>query len=338
MSSIRNLPPPPIVIRHRPQLVIAGFLGAGKTTLLRNLLGALYDHDITSDVILNDYENAELDAETLRDKASAISPLSASCACCGGLEEMVNLALAAQDSHADCLLIELNGTADPIPLIETFTLLEDKIHLRPRWQITVIDARKFGRRNRWQNLEDIQLATSTHYLISHRDEVDEKRLAQVRDRVRKINPNARAILTPILASDIARAVAASRPLVRAVESIPSNQKDIYSHKKHGHELTHAFNSCRILLPPLVKRASMRKWLLDLPPEVIRAKALVSLNESPDVRHLMERIGNDEIPYPLEVPISAKVPASAIFIGAGIDPKSILSITQSHFGAQCALPS
>lgn len=127
MPSIRTLPPPPVVIRHRPQLVIAGFLGAGKTTLLRNLLGALQEYDITSDVILNDYENAELDAETLRDKASAISPLSASCACCGGLEEMVNLALAAQDSRADCLLIELNGTADPVPLIETFTLLDEKL-------------------------------------------------------------------------------------------------------------------------------------------------------------------------------------------------------------------
>jgi len=338
MSSIRTLPPPPIVIRHRPQLVIAGFLGVGKTTLLRNLLGALHDHDITSDVILNDYENAEFDAETLRDKASAISPLSASCACCGGLEEMINLALAAQDSRADCLLIELNGTADPVPLIETFTLLDEKIHLRPRWQITVIDARKFGRRNRWQNLEDIQLATATHYLISHRDEVDEKRLTQVRERVRKISPNARNILTPMLASDIARAVAASRPLVRALGSFSSIKKDLHNHKKHGHELTHAFNSCRILLPPLVKRAYMRKWLLDLPPEVIRAKALVSLYESPDVRHLMERIGNDEIPYPLEVPISDKVPASAIFIGSGIDPKSILSITQSHLGAECALPS
>lgn len=250
MSSIRTLPPPPIVIRHRPQLVIA----------------------------------------------------------------------------------------DPVPLIETFTLLDEKIHLRPRWQITIIDARKFGRRNRWQNLEDIQLATATHYLISYRDEVDEKRLTQVRERVRKISPNARNILTPMLASDIARAVAASRPLVRALGSFSSIKKDLHNHKKHGHELTHAFNSCRILLPPLVKRASMRKWLLDLPSEVIRAKALVSLHESPEVRHLMERIGNDEIPYPLEVPISEKVPASAIFIGSGIDPKSILSITQSHLGAECALPS
>ena len=53
MPVAQPLPPPPATVRHRPQLVIAGFLGAGKTTLLRNLLTALADHSVTSDVILN---------------------------------------------------------------------------------------------------------------------------------------------------------------------------------------------------------------------------------------------------------------------------------------------
>lgn len=338
MPSVRSLPPPPVVVRHRPQLVVAGFLGAWKTTLLRKLLAALAEHGVTSDVILNDYENAELDAETLRESAATISPLSASCACCGGLEEMVNLALAAQDSRADCLLIELNGTADPIALIETFSLLEEKIHLRPRWQITVIDARKFGLRGAWQDLEDIQLATATHYLISHRDEVDKTRLASVRERVRLINPHARNILIPMLATDIARSVASAKPLVRALESFaPVSGKSKLS-KAHGHPLTHAFNGCRILLPKLVIAPAMHAWLHALPAEALRVKALVTLSNSPDVRHLYERIAPADFPPPTEVPLSDRVPASAILIGSGMDRDSLLMITREYLGDNCTLGS
>lgn len=338
MPSARSLPPPPLIVRHRPQLVITGFLGAGKTTLLRNLLSALADHGVTSDVILNDYENAELDAETLREKAAAITPLSATCACCGGLDDMVNLALAAQDSRSDCLLVELNGTADPIPLIETFTLLEEKIHLRPRWQITVIDARKFGRRDGWQGLEDIQLATATHYLISHRDEVEKPRLAEVRERVRRINPHARNILVPMLASDIARAVAATRPQVRTIASFAASSQKTTLSETHGHPLTHAFNGCRIHLPRRVRESAMREWLHAIPAAALRIKALVTLRESPEVRHLFERIGPDEFPRPAEVPISGRVPPSAILIGPGLDSESLLDITRNHLGDDCTLPA
>ena len=50
----------------RPSLMVTGFLGAGKTTFMRSLLVDLHRRQIAADVILNDYENAEIDAGTLR--------------------------------------------------------------------------------------------------------------------------------------------------------------------------------------------------------------------------------------------------------------------------------
>ena len=44
-------------------IAVVGFLGAGKTTLLRHLITRYIDADWCPFVILNDYENAKLDAQ-----------------------------------------------------------------------------------------------------------------------------------------------------------------------------------------------------------------------------------------------------------------------------------
>ncbi|MDB4718438.1 hypothetical protein OAG11_06165, partial [Verrucomicrobia bacterium] len=49
----------------KPLLLITGFLGAGKTTLLRSLLTDILEHGFKTDVILNDFGDAEIDSATL---------------------------------------------------------------------------------------------------------------------------------------------------------------------------------------------------------------------------------------------------------------------------------
>ena len=48
-------------------IVLVGFLGAGKTTLLRKLLEQLLAKKWDTKVILNDYENAAMDAQRFQD-------------------------------------------------------------------------------------------------------------------------------------------------------------------------------------------------------------------------------------------------------------------------------
>ena len=101
----------------KPFLLITGFLGAGKTTLLRNLLHELGARNVKADVILNDFSNADIDVATLNPSLlSSVAPLAAGCACCDSLEELVQLCKTASNAKGDLLLVELNGTADPLVL------------------------------------------------------------------------------------------------------------------------------------------------------------------------------------------------------------------------------
>ena len=157
-----SLEPLSAVVSVRPMLMLTGFLGAGKTTFLRSLLNELADREHLADVILNDRENARLDKETLKNHAANIEALTGSCVCCDGIDKLYDLILKASQSPHSVLLIELNGTADPVPLLESFTLLESKFCLRPRWQVCVLNARNFGKRGRFNELEQLQLETATH--------------------------------------------------------------------------------------------------------------------------------------------------------------------------------
>jgi len=328
------LPEPlPAVVKMRPMVLLSGFLGAGKTTSLRSLLGHLPGHRLSADVILNDYENADLDAETLQEKVASIAPLSASCACCSGLDDLVKLAITAQATRSDVLLVELNGTADPVPLLESFTLLERKLKLRPRWQVVVIDGRNFGRRGEYNELEIQQLQTASHYILSHTDSISKERREEVQSQVRRLNPHASRTTAGRLSTSLATVVADSGPLVLSHEkqNLPTKPRT------RGHHLAHSFTGCQMLLPAKVRAGQMMDWLASLPETVIRAKALVTLAEQPGCRQLFERVGSDFIPEPTEVPIMGKVPPSAIFIGPKLEPKELLLHAQEYLGPTVSIP-
>ena len=74
---------------------IVGFLGAGKTTLLKYLINSLSETRSNPFLILNDFENAHLDAQQFENQLELkqIKALSGNCICCSGivaLRGMVN--------------------------------------------------------------------------------------------------------------------------------------------------------------------------------------------------------------------------------------------------------
>ena len=71
-------------------ITIVGFLGAGKTTLLRQLVNNYITNNWNPYIVLNDYENAKLDALQLTNKIDPkwIKPLTGSCICCSGINEL----------------------------------------------------------------------------------------------------------------------------------------------------------------------------------------------------------------------------------------------------------
>ena len=206
-TQIGSLPP---VVAVCPLLLLTGFLGAGKTTLLRSVLDGLAKREHLADVLLNDRENATIDRETLKDYAANVSSLTGSCVCCEGFDGLVDMVLKASRSKHDLLLIELNGTADPIPLLESFTLLESKFCLRPRWQVCVIDARHFGKRGSFEDLKKLQLETASHYTISWSSELTGDEERELEKRILAINPQASRTTPSSLADALSRAIHKNR--------------------------------------------------------------------------------------------------------------------------------
>ena len=70
-------------------IVIVGFLGAGKTTLLKRLTKEYFEKSWNPFIILNDYQNANMDSQQFLEflGPDQVNALSGSCICCSGINE-----------------------------------------------------------------------------------------------------------------------------------------------------------------------------------------------------------------------------------------------------------
>lgn len=310
----------------KPLLFLTGFLGAGKTTLLRGILTESQKLGRSCDVILNDFENAGIDAATLPSFAASIAPIASSCACCDSLGDLVQLALAAQASRGDVLLVELNGTADPLPLLESFTLLEEKLPFLPRWQVAVIHARHWGRRGEFEALERRQLETATHWVLTHAESLTARALRALSKGIATVNPHARRSHAHGLAADLH--IARGGP-----EAVSFPGGDGHLHDA-AHALAHRFTGCQVPLPGRYLGEDLIALLEALPPAVVRAKALVWLRDRPGSRWLFGRSTDDPVGEPYEVDGLTKAPSSLVCIGPGLDPSQIRALVREHLGTRC----
>ena len=333
----------PTLVGVRPLIMLTGFLGAGKTTLLRLILKELSQLDYRADVILNDRENAQIDRETLREHAESVIGLTGSCVCCEGLDELCTMVLKASQSKHSVLLIELNGTADPIPLLESFTLLESKFLLHPRWQLCVIDSRHFGKRSAYHELEKLQLETASHFFISHSSDLSADAESELLEKIKEINPRASRADAVSMVELLSQAIEKNQGSAVARSGLSSGAdrpfdflKDERSkpHLHDRHHYAHEFTGCNIIFPQAVEEERVLQWLKQLPVSVIRAKALLTLSSDPDSRYLYERVGQEVSPYPIPVRHIDKVPCSGLFIGSDLKPIEILELTRDLLHPDC----
>ncbi|MCG8492277.1 MAG: hypothetical protein MI743_11725, partial [Sneathiellales bacterium] len=99
-------------------IVLVGFLGVGKTTLLRKLVRIYLDKGWSPNIILNDYENANLDAQQFFNllPPDQVNALSGSCICCSGIGELREQVNSIPTRKNGITLIEANGTTDACEL------------------------------------------------------------------------------------------------------------------------------------------------------------------------------------------------------------------------------
>jgi len=125
-------------------ITIVGFLGAGKTTLLKHLTNSYIAKDWNPYIILNDYENANLDAVQLTESLNSqwVKALTGSCICCSGINELRDFVNGIPERKKGITLIEANGTSDACSLMEFLGvgIIADLKKHNPYVQIVTMDA------------------------------------------------------------------------------------------------------------------------------------------------------------------------------------------------------
>ena len=114
-------------------IAVVGFLGAGKTALLKQLMENFINEGWNPFLVLNDYENANMDAQQFANQFDLknIKALSGSCICCSGIVELRNIVNRIPEREKGITLIEANGTSDACTLMEFLGVGINKKFLPP---------------------------------------------------------------------------------------------------------------------------------------------------------------------------------------------------------------
>ncbi len=260
-----------------PLVLIVGFLGAGKTTFLKRILPMLSERGLRPRVIINDYQNAGVDADQIRGLTDDVRAIAGDCVCCGSREELVGVLSGNRPGPGEVVLVETNGTTDSEALIEMLSLEASLTDYALPLQVSLIDAKRWQKRF-WHNaLEREQARTATHVVISRTDTETPVRLAEVDASFAKHHIHGRRVTLDELAGELATlSVELSETPARDVGLVADHQEHSRP-EEHGHG-HHHFASLELRLPATVIRKSLVEFLKSLPEEVLRAKGIARLEE------------------------------------------------------------
>ncbi len=301
-----------------PLILLVGFLGAGKTTYLRSLLPELSAAGLDPHVVINDYQNAKVDAELLRELAQSIVPISGSCVCCGSRDELLEALKTFAPAPGRVLVIETNGTTDAEELVEWLSLEPGATEFTLPIQVSIVDGKRWQKRFWHNSLEAEQVRTAGFVFVSRREEIDEKRAAKVDGALVERCPGAVSADPARLAVEVAAIEREARPADRRTVA----QWRIVSESKGGEHSSHHFASLQVELPAVVERGALQEFLNKLPREVIRVKGVARLADSPDEFHVFQRVEDGEVQWlPIGSESRVDLPV-AVLIGPGIDAAAI----------------
>ena len=288
-------------------IVIVGFLGAGKTTLLKKLVKSYLEQKWNPFIILNDYENANIDGQDFLEflEPKQVRALSGSCICCSGINELREQVNRIPSRAKGITLIEANGTTDAVSLMG-FLGVGMEEHFLPPIQIAVVDVKDWQKRGMHNELESNQVQVSSLIILNFVGKVDIERVVQVEQDLRAINKNA--IITHWDKLD--------------VEELASLHPSDNAAKKMDHKKAH-WSSCSIDLPDPMDSELLTRVIDRIPSDILRVKGCTRVDKNENYSHF-ERTPSGEVsvrPYRGKPITGPKL----LTIGPGSDPDMLKTL-------------
>ncbi|MDC1310356.1 cobalamin biosynthesis protein CobW [Flavobacteriaceae bacterium] len=282
-------------------ITVVGFLGSGKTTLLRHLINNYVNKGYNPFVVLNDYENANLEAQQFLDQLDSkqVRALSGSCICCSGINELRELINRIPQRSNGITLIEANGTSDACSLMSFLGVGLNERFLPPI-QISVVDVKNWQTRDDNNDLEVNQIQVSSLIVLTHIENISEERKNFVIKELYKFNPTAEIL--NINEIDV----------TLLPKLLPSKNK----FQKFDHLKAH-WSSCSIDLPNLPDSSYIYDICNALPVTIMRIKGCTQIGDKKEFVYF-ERTPNGKVSIrPFNgVPITG---SKLLTIGPGSEP-------------------
>lgn len=293
---------------------------------------ALAVQGLVPELIINDYQNARIDAEQFRDLAAGVKALSGDCVCCGSRDELLGALRDFQHGSGRVLIVETNGTTDSAQLIESLALDPALEKFSPPVQLSVIDAKRWQRRF-WHNaLEREQARTASHIHISRADSVAPGRMEAVLDSLRECGVRGKKTDPAAFAKDLAL-ISESPAQARAHTHPEGCGCGHHNHARDAH-VGHHFSSCELPLPPSLDRKAFDALMDDLPGEVLRAKGLVVFDDAPGKFFVFQKVdaADDTRLFPVGREPRVKTPL-LLLIGPSLPVEALRERVAALFAAR-----
>lgn len=202
-----------------PITLLTGYLGAGKTTLLNYVLNNKENYKVA--VIVNDIGEVNIDASLIgaenvvSQTDDSLVPLQNGCICCTLKQDLMKqIAELVASNKFDYILIEASGICEPIPIVQSITLVSDASEqynlpsiCRLDNVVSVVDtlrlAKEFsdGDALLKDNIEDDdvenliiqQIEFCTKIILNKVDQVTEEEKNKVKAVIKKLQPEAEII-------------------------------------------------------------------------------------------------------------------------------------------------
>jgi G3E family GTPase len=314
-----------------PLVLLTGFLGAGKTTFLQNLVTAALEKDFVPHVILNDYENADVDATSVRRLTQNVKAVSGSCVCCDSRDTLLDLLEALPRGGRNVAIVETNGTTDPVRLLEELSC-DRRTRMFSVKQVAVVDTQRWGLRRQHNALEAQQVKTASHLFLSYRDIAEPGRFENARDAIQKLNPRLRLTDPTQLVAELDLAVRVAGLPFRSPAPTPTKTGSwttglpALPEPQFDHQHAHAFASAQLTIPPLVEEKDLMTWLAALPPEALRVKGVTMVAHAPGELCCFQRIEDKATMKLFPLPEGFNWQPLAVVIGSWLPKADLQQLT------------